>query len=105
MHGPCRPVTTTAATLLLICTSLALAVPRAADFLPTDDDGLLTKLIAPHSVEEFMSEFYEKATFRAARNDAEYFAWLRAETLDKLDEVVDIFKRDNSLSKGIQVGQ
>ena len=85
------------------CAGAGAGAARAADFLPADSEGLLAKLVAPHSVEEFMKNYYEHATLRVARDDPDHFAWLRAGSFDRLDEVVDAFQRDQSLSSGIKV--
>jgi hypothetical protein len=77
--------------------------PRAADFVPLDEDGLLAKIVSPHSVEEFMNKYYEHATLRIARDDPDHFAWLRAGSFDRLNDVVDAFQRDGSLASGIKV--
>ena len=96
-------VAVTAAVVLLLSSSAVAVEPRAADFVPLDEDGLLTKIVSPHSVEEFMDKYYEHAPLRVARNDPDHFAWLRAGSFDRLNDVVDAFQRDGSLKKGIKV--
>lgn len=86
-----------------ITSDTAPTAPLAADFAPLDKDGLLAKIISPHTVKDFMEKYYERATLRIARGDSDHFAWLRAGSFDRLNNVVDAFQRDGSLASGIKV--
>lgn len=90
--------------LLASSIPLSTAAARAADLAPADADGLLARIVAPHSVAEFMDKHYEERVFRVDRGgDAAHFADLRAASYDELNTVVRAFQADGSLGNGIKV--